>query len=265
MAIRLADNALEERECVGGQTYRGFGFEPAPIEANAAKVVPSFEDEQSGNWLLLAETEVEREQEEWGGANYYCIVSPMGTTLIIRNNVVVGGGLRLAIDANIGGGVSVMGIPAVGSGFAVNVEPELSNAFMGGYQIPSLHLTGYMTGLPLPWIQRLRELQQLPAGWDSYDARSVSLEVIEKTKSVLLDAISPGGLGPPALFIAPTSNGGIGLEWKLESGKEFVLEIPPEGNMSYLLVVPKAEGGEEETEGIVQSPQELQRLLRTLK
>jgi hypothetical protein len=93
MAVRLADNALEELECVSGQIYRASWFKPGSIEANAAKSVSSFEDEQSENWLLLAETEVEQEPEKRGGANYYCTVSPTGATLIIRNNVVVGGSL----------------------------------------------------------------------------------------------------------------------------------------------------------------------------
>ena len=145
MAVLLADNALEEPECVDGQTYRVSRFKPASIEANAAKAVSSFEDEQSENWLLLAETEVEQEREKRGGANYYCAVSPTGTTLIIRNNVVVGAG--------ISGGLTVGAIPAVAGGFAVTVEPEVSGLFVGGYQLPPIHVSGYMTGLPLPWIQ----------------------------------------------------------------------------------------------------------------
>lgn len=153
MTVLLADNALEEPECVDGLTYRVSRFKPASIEANAAKAVSSFEDEHSENWLLLAETEVEQEQEKRGGANYYCTVSPTGTTLIIRNNIVVGGSIRPASDAGISGGLTVGAIPAVAGGFAVTVEPEVSSLFAGGYQLPSLPVSGYMTGLPLPWIQ----------------------------------------------------------------------------------------------------------------
>ena len=139
MAVLLADNALEEPESVGGQTYRVSRLKPALIEANAAKAVSSFEDEHSENWLLLAETEVEQEREKRGGANYYCTVSPTGTTLIIRNNVVVGDSIRLASDAGISGGLTVGAKPAVAGGFAVTVEPEGSSLFVGGYQLPSTY------------------------------------------------------------------------------------------------------------------------------
>jgi hypothetical protein len=58
--------------------------------------------------------------------------------------------------------------------------------------------------------------------------------------------------------------GGVGLEWKLESGKELLLEVSPAGDMSYLLVVPKPEGGEEETEDVVKGSQELESLFQII-
>jgi len=120
--------------------------------------------------------------------------------------------------------------------------------------------------LPASLEQRLNQLKQLPDGWDGYGAPPISPKTIQKTRSILLQLISHEELGLPVPlpFVSPTLGGGVGLEWKLESGKELLLEVSPAGDMSYLLVVPKPEGGEEETEDVVKGSQELESLFQII-
>lgn len=118
--------------------------------------------------------------------------------------------------------------------------------------------------LPPVLEQRLEQFKQLPEGWDSYGSRPISPKAIDMTESILAKAISDRELGLPLPFMVPTSKGGVGLEWKLESGKELLLEISPEGDVSYLLVEPRPDGGEKETEVTLRNPEELEKVFNTL-
>lgn len=112
--------------------------------------------------------------------------------------------------------------------------------------------TGYETeelriGASLPaWQQRLEQLRQLPENWDSYGAPRISNKAIERGKSILT-AVTAAGFSQQ-FFVAPSSNGGIQIEWEFP-GKELMLDIPPSGeSVTYLLVETTAAGEERETE-----------------
>lgn len=101
--------------------------------------------------------------------------------------------------------------------------------------------------------QRLERFRDLTENWDGYGGRAISAAAIEKAHSLLLiDNTS---------FVAPGSDGGVGFEWSLESGKELLLEISPEGNMTYLLIERLPDGSEIETEGALQDGEKLRTLL----
>jgi hypothetical protein len=262
MPIRLADNAIEELERSQEPQQADWWTWPKmyPSDTNGSGVSPGFEKELK-DWIVQP-----------GYENIYVIsAEDIPLQITVEKSAEWATGAKPEQEKFITGYCAfTITQPSGAVPFGFGKQGAIIGNVPIGWQVPSLGVTPggifrLRGGLVPTWEQRLRHLSQLPEGWDSYGGRPVSPEVIEEAKSVLLEAIAPGGLGLPAPFIAPISNGGIGLEWKLESGKEFVLEIPPEGHMSYLLVVPKTEGEEEETEGIVRSPQELQRLLHTLE
>ena len=118
--------------------------------------------------------------------------------------------------------------------------------------------------LPKSVLDRLNTLAQLPQNWDSYGAPPISDSAIQEAKSVLLKACTPRGFELPLPFVSPTGEGGIGMEWKLESGKELLLEVSSNAEVSYLLVTPLPDGGEEEIDRDIQSNEDLDELFRTL-
>ncbi len=113
---------------------------------------------------------------------------------------------------------------------------------------------------------RLEEIGRLDKNWNSYGAPPVAEHAIEKARSVLSRACGDDGLGFPAPFVAPGPHGGVGIEWRFGSGKELILDVDPDEPISYLLVLPALEGGEEtEIEEVLVDDQELDELLQSLK
>lgn len=119
--------------------------------------------------------------------------------------------------------------------------------------------------LPQEILDRLAHLAILPANWDSYGGSPINPKAVEKAKTILLEALAMGGEGIPLPFIAPSPDGGLELEWTTSSGKELMLEIPPEeGPVAFLLVEPTVSGEEEETEGTLGESYTLDEVIRRL-
>ena len=119
--------------------------------------------------------------------------------------------------------------------------------------------------LPKALTDRLRELLKLPNNWDSYGAPCISEVALKTAESLLRRAFISVGSELPVPFVSPTLDGGVGMEWKLESGKELLLEIEPDSSVSYLLVIPRPSGGEDEYEEDIQRPEQLEYLFKNLK
>jgi len=112
------------------------------------------------------------------------------------------------------------------------------------------------------WKHRFEQLMQLPTNWDSYGAPRISNKALNKGKSILTVMTYIGF--SQQFFIAPTSDGGIEIEWELP-GKELILEIPPTGKLVSYLLVEIAETGEEvETEGTISNKEGLAQLLKII-
>lgn len=154
--------------------------------------------------------------------------------------------------------------PAIGIYNAVtNVVIGLQRPFI--YRLSGVPVsTVYSKHLPVELEQQLERFRQLSEGWDGYGGCPVSLRAIEEAKSVLLTAIQYEDLESLVPLVAPTSHGGVGIEWSMESGRELLLEISSQGDISYLLVEPMPNGSETETEDVVQSPEELERMFQAL-
>ena len=85
-------------------------------------------------------------------------------------------------------------------------------------------------------VDRIGKLAKLEPGWDGYDGDPPTEEAIETTAKLLTAVyrLTHGALKNP--FIAPSPDGGLDLEWELDSGAELMLVIPPTGtDVRYLL------------------------------
>ena len=109
--------------------------------------------------------------------------------------------------------------------------------------------------------RRLREFTGYQRDWDGYGAPPISPKAVSRAKSVIAQA--PIRQKAPNPFVSPTRHGGIGMEWKLDDRKELLLEVSRDGGLSYLLVVRRPDGEEEETEGVVGSAEEFGELFTT--
>jgi hypothetical protein len=96
-----------------------------------------------------------------------------------------------------------------------------------------------------PILERLTQLTQLEADWDSYGALPVSSVAFVKVCQLLIDvkySLSPlvGERILPS-DVAPIADGSLQLEWRGPHGK-LEVEIKPDMDFSYLLI--KGEGSE---------------------
>ena len=67
------------------------------------------------------------------------------------------------------------------------------------------------------------------------------------------------------LFVAPTADGGLELEWKRVSGKELTLVISPSGKIvQYLLTSFDLNGETEDQEGVLSEKVEISPLLSSV-
>jgi len=106
--------------------------------------------------------------------------------------------------------------------------------------------------------KRIQQLELLPNAWDSYSARPIDARAIAAAKSLLIQI---SDLAPKLIsdvFIAPCSDGGIQLEWELNS-KELIIKITPDGQQRFFLFV--SSSGKEK-EGAVTSEAELDSLVQ---
>ena len=105
---------------------------------------------------------------------------------------------------------------------------------------------------------RLKLLRSLEPGWDGQDAPQIRSRAIEEAVWILHEALRRGA---PTPAVVPSPDGGVDLEWGLESGPELYIQISPDGLKPYLLVTKDEQGHEKESEGAVTDLQGLQELL----
>ena len=86
--------------------------------------------------------------------------------------------------------------------------------------------------------------------WERYGADPTTEQAIETTAKLLraVYRIGHGVLESP--FIAPSPDGGLDLEWELDSGAELMLVIPPTGtDVRYIFDKMTSSGDTIESEG----------------
>ncbi len=111
--------------------------------------------------------------------------------------------------------------------------------------------------------ERIRKLRTLEPDWDGYGGSPPTEEAVKATAELLLETrrLTQGLLESP--FIAPLPEGGLELEWELDSGAELMLVIPPTGtDIKHLLDEPASSGGVNESEGVVAKDVALSELVK---
>ncbi len=114
-------------------------------------------------------------------------------------------------------------------------------------------------------VERIRKLADLEPNWDGYGGSPPTEQAVKATAALLLETnkLSRGLLEEP--FIAPLPEGGLELEWELDSGAELMLVIPPTGiDVRYLLDEPMISGDINESEGVVSKDATLSELINQL-
>jgi hypothetical protein len=112
--------------------------------------------------------------------------------------------------------------------------------------------------------ERLRSLMSLGNNWDGFGSPPPKREAVGKSALLLISAtrLTRGEFGRPAISALP--DGGIELEWVLNSGYELLIDIAPNGTfVDYLLVEPD-DSGERESEGIIPKDSSLSELFQKM-
>ena len=101
-------------------------------------------------------------------------------------------------------------------------------------------------------VKRIRKLTNLRTDWDGYGGDPPTEEAVNEAAELLLEIhnLTQGSLVTP--FVAPLPDGGLELEWDLDSGAELMLVIMPTGtDIKYLLDEPSNSNATIESEGSV--------------
>lgn len=159
-----------------------------------------------------------------------------------------------------------------------DVKPAVVYVSKGGFTWCSTLVSSPKTGSDDPnWAfnrlrkineaaaERIGELAKLQQNWDGCGGEPILQEAIDRTAGLLLTihGLTKGKLHCP--FIAPLPDGGLELEWEMDSGVELTLIVRGGGReIKYLLDVPNDSGGIEESEGLLPKDATLSELVTGL-
>ncbi len=74
---------------------------------------------------------------------------------------------------------------------------------------------------------RLQHLNRLAPDWDGYGAVPPTQWALATARSTLLALADRSGWALDEVFVVPSVDGGVRLEWVAESGRELTLILPP--------------------------------------
>lgn len=113
-------------------------------------------------------------------------------------------------------------------------------------------------------LARLDELSRLERDWDTYGAlplTQMALQLAEMTMRQVVGSLGAGqGERAAPYTVMPIADGGVSIEWRV-SGAHLELDIGPNGDLSYLLVLQDGDGRQFE-EGSLVNAQEALDLVR---
>lgn len=154
---------------------------------------------------------------------------------------------------------SIGHVPSIYEFKNAQINSTLNKYYSFSPTSPTLNRPSIKPSLSSVTKTRIQQLERLPSAWDSYSARPIDARAIAAAKSLLIRISS--GLAPELIsdvFIAPCSDGGIQLEWELNS-KELIIKITADGQQQFFLFVSSSG---KEVDGAITSETELDSLLQ---
>ena len=123
-----------------------------------------------------------------------------------------------------------------------------------------------LRSIPSEVKARLSYLSSLPLNWDQEGAESVSQATVERALGFLSRAFVEARGLLPTPFIGAAYDGMLVMEWKTDSGKELITDIPAqeEEPVGFLLVEPDPSGGEREIDSEIGASWSPEQLIRRL-
>ena len=101
---------------------------------------------------------------------------------------------------------------------------------------------------PVRYVEeRLREFRTYERGWDSYDAKKVSYQILNYAGNFFHGAyarLADRGFRLPDVFVCPTTAGGVQFEWDIHK-RSLELEVKGQNEFAYLRLDPNKELEEE--------------------
>lgn len=107
---------------------------------------------------------------------------------------------------------------------------------------------------------KFNEIRNLPPGWDSYNADPIEEGPIAEAERIVRIGLSEGLSDP---WIAPGSDGSVGITWETEKG-DIYIDILPDQSPTYAQDLFKEGEEPEESEGEIEHPAHLRYVLRLL-
>ena len=91
---------------------------------------------------------------------------------------------------------------------------------------------------------RLRLFAGLEPDWDGFGGRPPSEKALELATVVILVAyrVSGGNLDRPS--VAPLVDGGVEMEWEVDTGRELMVTVPPDGRHMQFVYTEQGNSGE---------------------
>jgi hypothetical protein len=123
-----------------------------------------------------------------------------------------------------------------------------------------------LRSIPSEVKDRISYLSSLPSNWDQEGAESVSQATVDRALGFLSRAFAEAGGLLPTPFIGAAFDGMLVMEWKTDSGKELITDIPAqeEEPVGFLLVEPNPSGGEREIDSEIGASWSPEQLIRRL-
>ena len=91
---------------------------------------------------------------------------------------------------------------------------------------------------------QMKEISALEAGWDSYKAPKIEVDITDEVKGIML---AVAGYGLPDPWVAAGADGGVGLQWDI-GNTELYIEVLPGKPTGYLLTVNAGTEGEQDVD-----------------
>ena len=174
--------------------------------------------------------------------------------------------VRVVFGGSIGAGVTFFGPEEVTIDLMTeggSYDPPGQRTAKEGFSLNQALVTLHSTNPDA--AARIRKLVRLEPDWDGFGGRPPTEEAMKAAADLLIEThkLAQDMIGKP--FISPLPEGGLDIEWELDSGVELMIVIPSNGKgKRYVLDEPVSSGETKESEGTIPRGATLSKLINRL-